>query len=67
MFNLIASEVHNAYETLSSTIGSEEKIFSSLSIWIRNKLGLDDEYITATEIIAAFFVQNCEVFHEITE
>ncbi len=66
-FNRIASEIRNVFEVISSAETSEDIIYHSIGEWIRDKMALGKEYTIAAEIVTAFFVQNCEVFHEISE
>lgn len=67
-FNIIASEIKLAYETIETTSNSQEETYSLLSDWIMSNLRLKNsyKYKLACDIVIAFFVQNCEVFHEIT-
>lgn len=65
-FNLIGSEVNHCYEKLESGGLSQEEICEQLSRWFMSKTGLRESYKTACDTIVAFFVQNCEVFHEIS-
>lgn len=66
-FKLIASEVSLCYEKLESNGLSQEEIYSYLTDWFMNKANLNNKYSSACNIIVAFFVQNCEVFHEISQ
>ncbi|MCW6665280.1 hypothetical protein NHG32_06260 [Aerococcaceae bacterium NML191219] len=67
-FNIIASEVKLAYETIYPTCSSQEETFAKISEWIMHQLNMDhsQKYRIACDIVVAFFVQNCEVFNEIT-
>lgn len=76
LFRNIEGKKHFTFETLSMQIRScfikmsqisqnKEDIFSNIAEWIQKKT--DSESTTACEILVSFFVQNCEVFNEITE
>ena len=67
-FNIIASEIKLAYETIHPTCNSQEEIFAKISEWIMKQLNMPNsqKYRISCDIVVAFFIQNCEVFHEIT-
>ncbi|WP_314353550.1 ABC-three component system protein [uncultured Granulicatella sp.] len=67
-FNIIASEVKLAYETIHPTCSSQEETFTKISEWIMQQLNIPNskKYHIASDIVVAFFIQNCEVFNEIT-
>jgi len=66
-FKVIASEVSLAYETLDAMgILSQKEIFNRLAMWMTDQLSYPRDKISVVNIIVAFFVQNCEVFHEIS-
>lgn len=67
VFEHIASEIHIVYEKLDDGTQTQDQIVQALSEWIRNKTQLGAEYQRAYDIVVAFFIQNCEVFHEISE
>ena len=68
-FNIIASEIKLAYETIHPTCNSQEEIFAKISEWIMKQLNMPNsqKYRISCDIVVAFFVQNCEVFDEITK
>ena len=68
-FNIIASEIKLAYETIHPTCNSQEEIFAKISEWIMKQLNMPNsqKYKISCDIVVAFFIQNCEVFDEITE
>lgn len=68
-FNIIASEIKIAYETLQPTCSSQEEIFAKISEWIMQQLSMphSQKYRISCDVVVAFFVQNCEVFDEITK
>lgn len=68
-FNIIASEIKIAYETIHPTCSSQEEIFAKISEWIMKQLNMPNsqKYRISCDIVVAFFVQNCEVFDEITK
>ncbi len=66
-FKVIASEVSLAYETLYAMgILTQKEIFNRLSMWMADQLSYPRDKISVVNIIVAFFVQNCEVFHAIS-
>lgn len=67
-FNIIASEIKLAYETIQPTCTSQEEIYAKISEWIMQKLNTpnSEKYRFSCDIVVAFFIQNCEVFNEIT-
>lgn len=64
-FDLLASEVRTAY--LKATVDTEDKviIFNSLVTWLKNKTTSTSK--EACEVMISFFVQNCEVFDEVSK
>ena len=66
-FNLIASEVKLAYQKLDNGLLSQDEIVNGLAEWIKNKSGVGSKNMRACHIVVAFFIQNCEVFREISK
>lgn len=66
-FDLIASEISNAYEHLNSSQLSQSEIVEHLAQWIKKKSRCGDKELDACHIVVAYFIQNCEVFHEISK
>lgn len=66
-FELIASEVNTVYKKLDNGNLSQEEIVNQLAEWIRVKSRLSIKYERACHIVVAFFIQNCEVFREISK
>ena len=62
-FKLIASQFRTAY--LSCDTDNQNVIFNSLVRWLNSKNVLLNK--DACEIVVSFFIQNCEVYDEITE
>ena len=65
-FELIASEVKIAFKKLDNGTLSQDEIVEYLAEWIKNKTGVGNQHITACRIVVAYFIQNCEVFNEIS-
>ena len=65
-FELIAHDVKSSYEKLQKIYPTQQEIVFHLSEWILKKTHLTREHAEACDIIVAFFIQNCEVFYEIT-
>ena len=66
-FNLIASEIAVAFQKLNQGTLSQDEIVEELAKWIKNKSGVGDKNLRACHIVVAFFIQNCEVFDEISK
>lgn len=66
-FELIASEVEVAYKKLDNGQLSQEEIVDQLAEWIKNKSGVGSKNMRACHIVVAYFIQNCEVFREISK
>lgn len=67
-FKIIANQVQNYYLKLVMTKGkSQSDIYYDIVEWIMHKLSLSNDYRIACEIVVSFFVQNCEVFDEISK
>jgi hypothetical protein len=58
--NLIASQVKTFYLKQKKTCSSQQEIFKNIVAWINSKT--KPKTAEAGEILASFFVQNCEVF-----
>jgi hypothetical protein len=66
-FKVIAHQIGQAFETLNSRRDMNQKeIFNYLSKWIAEQINYPINKISVVNIIVAFFVQNCEVFHAIS-
>ncbi len=66
-FELIASEIKIAYKKLDKGCLSQDEIVDALAKWIKEKSGVSDQSLRACHIVVAYFIQNCEVFHEISK
>lgn len=64
-FNIIASEIRAAYLKAKSVDSSNEDIFNNLVGWLE-MLKPDRNSRMACQIVLSFFVQNCEVYDEIS-
>lgn len=64
-FNIIASEIKTSFLKCNKEMDDKSDIFNSLVLWMQSKI--KEASIEACEVVIAFFVQNCEVFNEITE
>lgn len=64
-FKLIAAEVALKYQKISSSKGIDQnQIFESMVDWLKNNF--PNASRNACEIVIAFFIQNCEVFDELS-
>ena len=66
-FELIASEVKIAYKKLDNGQLTQDEIVNELAEWIKNKSEVGSKNMRACHIVVAYFIQNCEVFHEISK
>lgn len=64
-FNLIASEIKTYFLKCEAEHATLVQIFRALVNWIKEKSGTDS--VEACEAIVSFFIQDCEVFHEIPQ
>lgn len=64
MFSILSSQIHCAFQKMYATNASKNEIFDSLVNWIGNKTHNASK--EACEAVVSFFVQNCEVFYEIS-
>lgn len=64
-FDEIAMAVKLCYVRLSKQGLSQEEVCNHLTDWFKHTA--NTTFISACEVIVAFFVQNCEVFNEITK
>ncbi len=66
-FERIASEVRLAYEKLEGNGIPQDQVYYELVEWMMRKLRFEDRHRQAVSIVISFFVQNCEVFREISK
>lgn len=66
-FDTIASEFKTIYQKLKLKTNSQSRIYDTIIDWVLEKLSLDEDYKPAAKLVVSFFVQDCEVFDEITE
>jgi len=64
-FDLLASEIKTA--DLKSAGNTEDKIiiFNSMVSWMKSKITNTSKEVC--EVMVSYFIQNCEVFDEISE
>ena len=63
-FEQIATQMKSAYLKISETEANKDKIFNHLVTWLKTKTNTEN---CVCQIIISFFVQNCEVYDEITK
>lgn len=66
-FDQIASEVRVAYKKLTKKGLGYEDVVEQLTKWILKQAQLGNDYQRASEIVIAFFIQNCEVFDALSK
>ena len=64
-FEVLSSEIKASFIKLSKLTDNKEEIFNQMVDWVRRKTFSSS--VPACEAVVSFFVQNCEVFYEITE
>ncbi len=63
--SILAEQIRSCFTKMNDKTQDKEMIFSHMVQWIKNKtLSKSD---LACEAVVSFFVQNCEVFNEISE
>jgi len=65
-FVIIQSDIKKAFKQLDNNQLCQEEIVDKLANWILDKSQKPAKHLIACRIIVSFFIQNCEVFHEIT-
>lgn len=63
-FDSIATEIKLCSTKFEKSGMSQEDVVLQLAEWIRDKAGISENSLMACQIVVAFFVQNCEVFHK---
>lgn len=64
-FDIIANEFRMAYVKLKALCLSQDAIVDALIEWLKDNTGVVN--YTALHIVVSFFIQNCEVFDEISQ
>lgn len=64
-FTVLSSEVRASFIKLSKITEDKEEIFNHMVDWVKRKTFSPS--VSACEAVVSFFVQNCEVFYEITK
>ena len=62
--NILAEQIRSCFIKMNDKTQDKELIFQHLVQWIKTKTC--STYDSACEAVVSFFVQNCEVFYEIT-
>lgn len=66
-FNIIATQIKLAFERFDNSGDfTQREIFSILSRWLMEQIDYPEDKLGIVNIVMAFFVQNCEVFNEIS-
>lgn len=65
VFSALCLEIRAAFEKMASISDDKEEIYNQMVTFIKNETNSSSQ--NACEIVAAFFVQNCEVFNEISQ
>lgn len=66
-FDRIASEIRLAYQKIKNEGLSQETVVEYMADWLKEKLPVGQQNDLAINAVISFFVQNCEVFDEISE
>lgn len=64
-FDSIASQIKSFYLKVKTITSDQEQIYNHIATWLydKNKIGSIEAY----KIIVSFFVQNCEVFSDVSK
>lgn len=65
IFSVLSSQIKACFEKMESVTNNKYQIFNQMVDWLMTKTLSESK--EACEIVISFFVQNCEVFREITE
>lgn len=65
-FSKICDQISSSYKEVAEKTDDQRQIFYDIRNWIARHTGVSENSQEAS-VIAAFFVQNCEVFDEISE
>lgn len=63
-FDILSAQIKATYLKINHLTKDYSTVFDNLVDWIQNKTDGSKE---ACEVIISFFIQNCEVFHEISK
>lgn len=64
-FDCIALQIKNFYTKCKSETSDKRLIYDKIVDWVKAKSGSND--VDACEIVVSYFIQNCEVFDEISK
>lgn len=64
-FNLIATQIKSLYLKFSSETENQKLIYEKMTEWLQRTTKASSD--TACEIVISFFIQNCEVFEDVTK
>lgn len=65
LFEVLSAQMKNCFLKMNIATNNKSIIYDHMVQWVKNKT--HSPSIEACEAIVAYFVQNCEVFYEITE
>ncbi len=65
MFDVIAGQIKSFYLKIKTISNDQEEIYNHISEWLYSKFKIGS--IEAYKIIVSFFIQNCEVFSDVTK
>ena len=64
-FSVLCGQIKACFEKMETVTTDKNAIFQQIVSWIKNKAVSNSQ--EACEVVVSFFVQDCEVFHEITQ
>lgn len=64
-FNLIAGQINSFYNARKMINIDQNRIYKDIAEWLDKKLNIGN--VDCCEIIVSFFVQNCEVFEDVSK
>lgn len=65
IFDLIAGQIKSFYLKVKSISSDQDDIYEYIASWLQSKYKIGS--IEAYKIIVSFFIQNCEVFSDVTK
>lgn len=63
-FDVLSMQIHSCFKKMSNTGANKKEIFEAMVEWLNRKT--TNISSLACEVIVSYFVQNCEVFYEIS-
>lgn len=65
LFNIVAGQIKAFYTKVSTMTSNQNEIYEHIALWLQGKLKYGS--LEAYKIIVSFFIQNCEVFTDVSK